>query len=127
MKKNLRILSIAALVVAIPSLIITDWYDKDYGLMVMFAFLTVGLVLDQIIRIKYPPYKAEPFSNYRLNRILNTLALVLFVQAPIGLIYGNKSIPKMGTWLMAVMICGGIILNQIASIKFSYKEGGTIR
>lgn len=46
MKKNLRILSIAALVVAIPSLIITDWYDKDYGLMVMFAFLTVGLVLE---------------------------------------------------------------------------------
>lgn len=123
MKNNLKILSLTAFVLAIPALIIVDWFYRDYGIGVMFLLLTMGLVCDQVIRRNFPKGKVTPLKNYRINKLLNLLALVLFLQSPMALIYGNKAIDKLGFWLMAVMICFGIVLNQIASIKFGYQTG----
>ncbi|WP_019910518.1 hypothetical protein [Paenibacillus sp. HW567] len=123
MKNNLRKLSIMAFVMAIPSLIISDWYYKGYGILVMFIFLTIGLILDQITRLKFPVSVVSPLNNYRKNKILNIFSLILFIQSPIGLIYGNKYANNLGFWIMAVMICLGITLNQIAANKYRYTVG----
>lgn len=120
MKNNLKVLSIFAFVAAIPSLIITDWYYKGYGIFVMFLLLTIGLILDQITRLKFPATSVMPIHNYRKNKLLNILALILFVQSPMGLIFGNKIYPNMGFWLLVIMICIGVIANQIARIKYPY-------
>lgn len=120
MKNNLKVLSIFAFVAAIPSLIITDWYYKGYGIFVMFLLLTIGLILDQIIRLKFPASNVTPISNYGKNKLLNILSLVLFVQSPMGLILGNKIYPNMGFWLLVIMICIGVIANQLAKIKYPY-------
>lgn len=122
MKNNFRLLSLLCFVLSIPSLIVVDWFYKGYGLLVMFIFLTIGLVFDQIMRMKYPHRMLAPLQNYRTNKLLNLFALILFVQAPIALIYGNQFISKFGFWLMFIMVCSGIILNQIARLKFNYQE-----
>ncbi|WP_368234338.1 hypothetical protein [Anaerotruncus rubiinfantis] len=120
MKNNLKVLSILAFVAAVPSLIITDWHYKGYGILVMFLFLTIGLILDQIIRLKFPVTSVTPMHNYRKNKLLNILALILFVQSPMGLIFGNKLCSNMGFWLLVIMICIGVTANQIARIKYPY-------
>ncbi len=125
MKNNLKVLSIIAFVAAIPLLIITDWYYKGYGILAMFLLLTIGLVLDQLIRLKFPAKSVEPIENYQKNKLLNMIALILFVQSPIGLVFGNKIYSKMGFWLLVIMLCVGVTLNQIARLKYPYtvKEG----
>lgn len=120
MKRILRILSIMAFVIAIPSLIITDWYFKGCGILMMFIFLTIGLVLDQIIRLRFPILVVSPLSSYRKNKLLNMISLILFVQSPIGLIYGNEYASNFGFLIMAIMICFGISLNLIAASKYHY-------
>ncbi|WP_313757406.1 hypothetical protein [Tissierella sp.] len=120
MKNNLKILSILAFVAAIPSLIITDWHYKGYGILVMFMFLTIGLVLDQVIRLKFPMLSVTPIGNYQKNKLINIFALILFVQSPIGLIFGNKIYPNLGFWLLIIMICVGVSSNHIARIKYQY-------
>lgn len=120
MKNNLKVLSIFAFVAAIPSLIITDWYYKGYGILVMFLLLTIGLVLDQLIRLKFPVASVTPIENYRKNILLNILALILFVQSPMGLIFGNKIYSNLGFWLLIIMICIGVTINQIARVKYPY-------
>lgn len=120
MKNNLKVLSISAFVAAIPSLIITDWYYKGYGILVMFLLLTIGLILDQIIRLKFPATNVTPIRNYRKNKLLNILALILFVQSPMGLIFGNKIYSNFGFWLLIIMICIGVTVNQIARVKYPY-------
>lgn len=120
MKNNLKIFSIFAFVAAIPSLIITDWYYKSYGILVMFLFLTIGLILDQIIRLKFPTTSVTPIENYRKNKLINIFALILFVQCPMGLIFGNKIYPNSGFWLLVIMICIGVSTNQFARIKYPY-------
>lgn len=125
MKNNMRFLSILSFVISIPALIITDWYYEGFGLLPMFAFFTSGLVLDQLIRLKYPPRTMKPIGNYHINRYLNMIALVVFVWAPIGLIYGNRIKSKLGFWIMMIMVCCGIAANQFAKIKYPYTcEGG---
>ena len=121
MKSNLRVLSIAAFAAAVPALVITDWYYKGYGLFAMFLLLTVGLLLDQIIRMEFPAGSPAPTGHYRKNRLLNMVALTLFVQAPVGLIYGNQCRPRLGFWLLVIMVCAGICANQIAKLKYPYK------
>lgn len=120
MKRTLRTLSIMAFVIAIPSLIITNWYYKEYGILMMFIFLTIGLVLDQIIRLKFPISVVSPLSSYRKNKTLNMVSLVLFVQSPMGLIFGDKHANNLGLWIMIAMICCGISLNLIAANKYHY-------
>lgn len=120
MKNSLKILSLTAFVLAIPALIVVDWFYNGYGILIMFILATIGLVFDQIVCMKYPSSIVKPLSNYRANKLLNIFALVLLVQSPMALIFGNKIMDKLGFWLMAVMICFGIILNQIARLKFSY-------
>ncbi|MGN6715528.1 hypothetical protein [Anaerocolumna jejuensis] len=120
MKSNLRVLSIIAFVIAVPSLIITDWYYKGFGILMMFIFLTIGLVLDQIIRLKFPVSVVSTLNNYKINKVLNIVSLVLFVQSPMGLIYGNKCADNLGFWIMAIMICLGVSLTQIAANKYHY-------
>lgn len=51
---------------------------------------------------------------------LITIGLVLFIQSPIGLIYVNRLSDKLGFWIMLIMVCLGIILNQIARNKYEY-------
>lgn len=121
MKNNLKILSLTSFVLAVPALIVVDWFYKGYGILIMFILATVGLVLDQIVRMNYPSNIVVPLSNYRTNKLLNIFTLILLVQSPMALIFGNKVIEKLGFWLMAVMICLGIVLNQIARLRFSYR------
>lgn len=121
MKNSLKIGSLTAFVLAIPALIVVDWFYKGYGILIMFILATIGLVFDQIVRMKYPNNYVTPLSNYRVNKLLNMVALVFLVQSPMALIFGNKVTDKLGFWLMAVMICLGIVLNQIARLKFSYR------
>ncbi|MDD5937644.1 MAG: hypothetical protein PUC36_01325 [Clostridiales bacterium] len=65
MKSNLRVLSIAAFAAAVPALVITDWYYEGYGIFTMFLLLTVGLLLDQIIRMEFPARSPAPAEHYR--------------------------------------------------------------
>lgn len=120
MKNKLKIASITAFVLAIPSLIVIDWFYKGAGIGVMFFFITTGLVFDQILRLQYPSVVLFPIQNYRKNKILNIFALILFVQSPIALIYFNKMLDKLGLLIMLIMISFGIILNQISIVKFQY-------
>lgn len=120
MKNNLRILSLTAFAISIPALIITDWYWKGYGVLWMFIFLTVGLILDQFRRLIFPNFAVSPVGSYRTNKLLNILSLILFVQSPMGLIYGNRAVEHRGFWIMAIMICSAIGINQIATHKFRY-------
>ena len=120
MKSDLRVLSIAAFAAAIPALIVTDWYYEGYGIFAMFLLLTVGLLLDQIIRLEFPAGSPAPTGHYRKNRLLNMVALTLFVQAPVGLIYGNQCHPRLGFWLLVIMACVGICANQIAKLMYPY-------
>lgn len=120
MKNNLKILSLVAFILAVPALIVTDWFYKGYGILIMFILATIGLVLDQVIRMNYPSNNVVPLSNYHTNKLLNIVTLVLLVQSPMALIFGNKVMDKLGFWLMAFMICLGIVLNQIARLRFSY-------
>lgn len=120
MKSSLKVLSLISFVLAVPALIVVDWFYKGYGIFVMFAFATVGLVLDQIVRMNYPSGTFAPRSNYRKNKLLGIMALVLLVQSPMALIFGNRAMDKLGVWLMAVMICMGIVLSQIARLSFAY-------
>ncbi len=120
MKNSLKILSLISFVLSIPALIVVDWFYDGYGILVMFALATVGLVLDQLLRMKYPSRTVTPLSNYHKNKLLGIIALVLFVQSPMALIFGNKAMDKLGFWLMAAMICLGIVLGQVARLKFAY-------
>ena len=86
MKSNLRVLSIAAFAASIPALIVTDWYYEGYGIFAMFLLLTVGLLLDQIIRLEFPAGSPTPPEHFRKNRWLNMVPLTLFVQAPVCLL-----------------------------------------
>lgn len=122
MKTNFRILSVMAFALAVPSLIIVDWYYKGYGVLALFAFCSLGLVFDQLLRRNYPQQPVTPLENYRTNKLLNLIALVLFVQSPMALIFGDRIADKLGFWLMAIMICLGIALNQIAQNKFNYSK-----
>lgn len=81
---------------------------------------TVGLVIDQIVRMNDPKHTFVPLTNYPVNRLIHIITLVLLVQCPMALIFGNRVMGKLGFWLMIVMICLGIILNQIARLKFPY-------
>ncbi|MFV0516591.1 MAG: hypothetical protein ACK5MV_04280 [Aminipila sp.] len=120
MKNSLKILSLTSFVFAVPALIVVDWFYKGYGILIMFILATVGLVLDQAARMKYPSNMVVPLSNYHTNKLLNIFTIILLVQSPMALIFGNKVLDKLGFWLMSVMICLGIVFNQIARLKFSY-------
>lgn len=120
MKNSLKILSLTSFIFAVPALIVVDWYYTGNGILIMFLLVTIGLVLDQIIRMSYPSDIVVPLSNYHTNKLLNIFTLVLLVQSPMALIFGNKVMDKLGFWLMTVMICLGLVLNQIARLRFSY-------
>lgn len=120
MKNSLKILSLTSFIFAVPALIVVDWYYTGNGILIMFLLVTIGLVLDQIVRMNYPSDIVVPLSNYHTNKLLNIFTLVLLVQSPMALIFGNKVMDKLGFWLMTVMICLGLVLNQIARLRFSY-------
>lgn len=122
MKNNLRLLSIFFFAIAIPGLIMVDWYYKENGIFVMFLFITIGLVLDQIIRLYYPDTVVTPEENYRCNKILNIFTIILFVQSPMAMIYVDRICGRYGFAAMAVMVVIGIMCNQTATIKFSYSK-----
>ncbi len=120
MKNSLKILSLTSFIFATPALIVVDWYYTGNGILIMFLLVTIGLVLDQIVRMNYPSDIVVPLSNYHINKLLNIFTLVLLVQSPMALIFGNKVMDKLGFWLMTIMICLGLVLNQIARLRFSY-------
>lgn len=120
MDKKLRITSIIAFALAIPSLIVVDWYFKGFGILIMFILGTIGLVLDQVVRMNYPEKAVEPITSYRKNRLLNIVSLILFVQSPMALIYGRRAYGNLGIIFMLLMIAFGILFNQIAKMQFHY-------
>lgn len=120
LKSSVKVLSLASFVLAVPALIVVDWFYAGYGVLAMFVLATIGLVLDQIVRMFYPSNTVVPITNYRINKLLGIITLVLFVQSPMALIFGNRAMDKLGFWLMATMICCGIVLSQIARLKFAY-------
>lgn len=122
MKNKLNSLSISAFALSLPALIIVNWYLPNYGIFVMFLFLTIGLVLDQVKRLLYPNEHIESIVFYRKNRILKTLTLVFFLQSPMAILYGNRIADNFGTGLGIVLIGIGIISDQIARNHFNYKN-----
>lgn len=121
MQKKLRLFSIIAFAISIPSLIVTDWYFKGMGLGVMFGCLTIGLIVDQVIRMLSAKTEVSMQHTFKVNKFLNLAGLILFVQSPVALVYGNRYTNSFGTYLMIGMILIGITLNQIASHKYSLK------
>ena len=74
----------------------------------------------QLIRLKFPAGSPTPPEHFRKNRWPNMVALTLFVQAPVGLLYGNQCRPRLGFWLPVIMACAGICATQIATLKYPY-------
>lgn len=120
MKHKLKLLSLAAFIAALPLLIITDWYYHGYGILVMFLSLTIGLLADQVIRLNFPDAPITPTEHYRKHKLADMLTLFLFMQAPMGLIFGNKAYPNLGLCLLVTMVCLGISIHQIAKRKYPY-------
>lgn len=81
LKSSVKVLSLASFVLAVPALIVVDWFYAGYGVLVMFVLATIGLVLDRIVRMNYPSSTVVPITNYRINKLLGIIALVLFAQS----------------------------------------------
>ncbi len=118
MKSQLRVCSLICFVVAIPSLVIVDWYVHGYGLLSMFVSACIGLVFDQIIRINYPTVSIIDTSLYKKNKILKLLSLILFVMSPMILIYGNRFQHNFGTLMFLVFVGVGIAVDILARVFF---------
>ena len=118
MKSQLRVCSLICFVVAIPSLVIVDWYVHGYGLLSMFVSACIGLVFDQIIRINYPTVPITDIYLYKKNKILKLLSLILFAMSPMALIYGNRFHHNFGTLMFLVFVGVGISVDILARVFF---------
>lgn len=122
MKPNYKKISIICFILSIPSLIIVDWYFQDYGLLSLSTFITLGLVFDQVNRIQSTTV-INSSHQFKVNRYLKLVALILFIQVPVTIIYINQIKPNLGLLLGFTLILLGIIVDQIARIKFTYIKG----
>ncbi|WP_068786698.1 hypothetical protein [Paenibacillus phocaensis] len=112
--KPLRRGALYSFVAAIPALIIVDWYAPGYGLLVMFCFISLGLIFDQLARIYFPAVSVNRYQAYKKNRLLKMGALLLFVMSPMALIYVGNVASFSGVAVCLLMIAVGICLDQIA-------------
>lgn len=122
MKLNYKKISIICFAISIPSLIIVDWYFQNYGLLPLSIFITLGLIFDQVNRIQSTTI-INSTHQFKVNRYLRLVTLVLFIQVPVTIIYINQIKPNFGLLLGITLILLGIIIDQIARIKFTYNKG----
>jgi len=115
-EKKLKTWSILSFFVAIVSLIIVDWYFHGYGVLIMFVFISMGLIFNQLSKIYFPIATVSNYVAYKNNKLLKLLALILFVMSPMALIYGNQMMEKLGIVTFVLLIGIGIVLDQIAGI-----------
>lgn len=62
-QKMLKFWSVLSFFISIISLIVVDWYFHDYGLLVMFVFVSLGLIFERLSRIYFP---TTTVNNYIL-------------------------------------------------------------
>ncbi len=120
--KTLRMWSLVSFAAALPALIVTDWYLKGFGLLVMVSLGAAGLALYQLTQICWPPYAVDNTAAYKRNKQLKLSALLLFVMSPMALVYGNKLFMALGVSSSVGMVCLGIVLDQLARIRYPYRK-----
>jgi hypothetical protein len=121
-QKTLKFGAVLSFFISIVSLIVVDWYFHGYGLLFMFVFISLGLILEQLSRIYFPTTMVNNYVCYKKNKLLKLWALILFVMSPIALIYGNQIFNKLGFISFALLIGTGIFLDQIAQIRYPYSK-----
>lgn len=121
-KKTFKAWSILSFFIAIISLIVVDWYFHDYGLLIMFIFISLGLIFDQLSKLYSPPNTVYNYIFYKKNKLLKLCSLILFVMSLPALIYGNQFFNNLGFIAFAFLIGIGIILDQIAQIRYPYSK-----
>lgn len=120
MKTALQIGSIICFVAIIPSLVVVNWYFYGYGLLSMFTLVCIGLILDQIRRIAFPAFEIQDTIQYRRNKTIKLLSLILFVMSPMVFVYGNKFQNSFGTIAFFIIIGIGLIIDVLAQTFFPY-------
>lgn len=119
-QKLLRSWSILSFFIAIASLIVVDWYFHGYGLLIMFIFISFGLIFHQLEVIYFPSSQVNDYKTYKKNKLLKLCSLILFVMSPMSLIYGTQHLNKIGFVIFVLIIASGIFLDQLARIHYSY-------
>lgn len=65
MELNRKKYPLAFFILALPALVITDWYIHGFGIAILFVFITVGLIIEQIQRINYPKFDVDDTEKYK--------------------------------------------------------------
>lgn len=106
---------LALFALALPALIITDWYVRGFGIAMFFIFITAGLIIDQIQRMNGPSPDTDDKSMYKRNRSLKLAGMIFTVSSPLIIIYMDSDfkIPI----FVAVLIFGAV-LNWSAGYLF---------
>lgn len=121
-QRTLKSWSILSFFISIVLLIVVDWYFHGYGLLIMFVFISIGLIFEQLSRIYFPTIAVNNYIFYKKNKLLKLCALILFVMSPIALIYNNQIFKKLGFIGFVLLIGAGIVLSQIAQIRYPYSR-----
>lgn len=121
-QKMLKFWSVLSFFISIISLIVVDWYLHGYGLLVMFVFISLGLMFEHFSRIYFPTTTVNNYISFKKNKLLKLSALILFVMSPIALIYANQIFNKLGFISFVLLIGTGIFLDQIAQIRYPYSK-----
>jgi len=119
MEKKLSVLSIVLFSLALPSLIVVDWYWKGYGLLFMFCSLILAVVADQLRRILYPADKGEKDKSSTNGKLLKLAALIFFMSTPVFVIYLDKFYAMNGIIVASISIGCGICLDCFSRIALS--------
>ncbi|SDO14638.1 hypothetical protein [Acetanaerobacterium elongatum] len=120
--KTLKRWSLICFIAALPALIVTDWYLKGFGLLVLFILLAAGLIFDQLARIYYPAYTVDNPAAFRRHRLLQLYTLILFLMSPMAVVYGNRLNLAFGVTAAALMIGLGLVLDQVARSRYRYHK-----
>lgn len=106
---------LALFALALPALIITDWYVRGFGIAMFFIFITAGLIIDQIQRMNGLSPDTDDKSMHKRNRILKLAGMIFTVSSPLIIIYMDSDfkIPI----FVAVLIFGAV-LNWSAGYLF---------
>lgn len=119
MERFLRVTSLVFLFLAIPGLVVTDWYAPGIGVLVLFVFGTLGLVLDQARRTFYPSASVASTKDFYVHQALMTSALVLLIMSPMAVVYwGGLRLVSPGLWIAFMMVTVGLTCDRLARNVF---------
>lgn len=120
MKEKLKLWSLICFILGPISLLIVDCCYYGYGLLSLFLFIGLGLGLDQVRRIVYPDFNPSPKGNFKKNKLIHMISLLIFVESPMFLIYGNRFKVNFGLFLFFALNLLGLSLNHKARVKYPY-------